>query len=177
MHTSLDGREGHANYAPCSLNDLVSKRYQYWALGHIHKQEIVSENPFVVFPGCIQGRHLLESGPKGCVLVTVEDDTVKEVETIPLDVLRWSQVEIDLTDLEEQRDILEKVREAVEQEQISAEDRPIAVRVQLIGATKLSDHLAAFPEKFEHQIKALGAEIAGDQLWIERVENKTRGEI
>ena len=32
-----------------------------------------------------------------------------------------------------------------------------------------------FPEKFEQQIKALGAEIAGDTLWIERVENKTQG--
>ncbi|MCG8551932.1 MAG: DNA repair exonuclease, partial [Desulfobacterales bacterium] len=38
LHTSLDGRKEHANYAPCSLDDLISKEYQYWALGHIHKQ-------------------------------------------------------------------------------------------------------------------------------------------
>lgn len=175
LHTSLDGREGHANYAPCSVDDLISKGYQYWALGHIHKQEIVFENPFVVFPGCIQGRHIRESGPKGCVIVTVEDETVKDIEKIPLDVLRWTQIEIDLTDIEERRDVLEKVRETIEQEQTSAEDRPLAMRVKLIGATKLSDQLAAFPEKFEQQIKALGAEMAGDNLWIERVENKTQG--
>jgi hypothetical protein len=89
--------------------------------------------------------------------------------------LRWTQIRIDLTGLEEPRDILEKVRDAMEQEQISAEDRPLAMRIQLAGATKLSDQLAAFPEKLEQQIKALGAEIAGDQLWIERVENKTQG--
>lgn len=175
LHTSLDGREGHANYAPCSLDDLFSKGYQYWALGHIHKQEIVSKDPFVVFPGCIQGRHIRERGPKGCVIVTVEDETAKEIEIIPLDVLRWTQIEIDLTEIEERRDILEKIREAIEQEQRSADDRPLAMRIRLIGATKLSDQLAAFPEKFEQQIKALGAEIAGDQLWIERVENKTQG--
>jgi len=175
LHTSLDGREGHANYAPCSLDDLISKGYQYWALGHIHKQEIVFENPFIVFSGCIQGRHIRECGPKGCVVVTVEDETVKKIEAIPLDVLRWTQIEIDLTDIEERRDVLEKIRETIEKKQTSAEDRPLAMRIKLVGATKLSDQLAAFPEKFEQQIKALGAEIAGDTLWIERVENKTQG--
>lgn len=175
LHTSLDGREGHANYAPCSLEDLFSKGYQYWALGHIHKQEIVSKDPFVVFPGCIQGRHIRESGPKGCVIVTVEDETVTQIEKIHLDVLRWTHAQIDLTDIEERRDILEKIRKTIEQEQISAEGRPLAMRIKLLGATKLSDQLAAFPEKFEQQIKALGAETAGNKLWIERVENKTQG--
>ena len=175
LHTSLDGREGHANYAPCSLDDLRSKGYQYWALGHIHKQEIVSEDPFIVFPGCIQGRHIRETGPKGCVLVTVEEETTTNIEKISLDVLRWTQTEIDLTDIEDHRDVLEKVRETIEQERISAEDRPLAMRIKLKGATKLSDQLAAFPERLEHQIKALVAETAGNELWIERVENITTG--
>jgi DNA repair exonuclease SbcCD nuclease subunit len=43
LHTSLDGREGHASYAPCSLADLRSKGYDYWALGHIHQRQIVAE--------------------------------------------------------------------------------------------------------------------------------------
>ena len=175
LHTSLDGREGHDNYAPCTLDDLRSKGYQYWALGHIHKQEIVSEDPFIVFPGCIQGRHIRETGPKGCILVTVEEETVTNIEKISLDVLRWTQTEIDLTDIEEHRDVLEKVRETIEQERTSAEDRPLAMRIKLTGATKLSDQLAAFPERLEHQIKALVAETAGDELWIERVENITTG--
>lgn len=175
LHTSLDGRKGHANYAPCGLDDLISKGYQYWALGHIHKQEIVHQDPFVVFSGCIQGRHIRENGPKGCVLVTVENEIVKQVETICLDVLRWTQTRIDLTGMEERLDILEKVREAIEQALISAQDRPVAMRVELVGATKVSDQLAAFPETFEQQLKALAAEIGGDQLWIERVENRTQG--
>jgi len=175
LHTSLDGREGHASYAPCTLDDLRAKNYQYWALGHVHKQEIVSEDPFVVFPGCIQGRHIRESGPKGCVKVTVAENAVTEMEPVPLDVLRWTLTEIDLTDTEEYRDVLENVREAIEMELVRAEDRPLAMRMKLTGTTKLSDHLAAFPEKLEQQIKALGAETAGDDLWIERVENMTLG--
>lgn len=177
LHTSLDGREGHAVYAPCTIGDLRSKGYQYWALGHIHKQEFVSEDPWIVFPGCIQGRHIRETGSKGCVLVTVEDGAISAVEKIPLDVLRWVRCDINLTDVEEMREVLERTRKAIEKERSSAEGRPIAMRIRFEGATKISDELAAYPERFEQQIKALGAEIASDDLWVERVENAAVGKL
>lgn len=177
LHTSLDGREGHAVYAPCSIDDLRSKGYQYWALGHIHKQEFVSEDPWIVFPGCVQGRHIRETGAKGCVLVTVEDGTVSEVEKLPLDVLRWSRCSVDLTDAAEMREVLERARKAIENERTSADGRPIAMRISFEGATTISDELSAYPERFEQRIKALGAEIAGDDLWIERVENGAIGKL
>ena len=177
LHTSLDGREGHANYAPCSLDDLRSKEYQYWALGHIHKQEIVEEEPHVIFPGCIQGRHIREAGAKGCVLVSVNDGAVSDIDKISLDVLRWSLCDIDITDVDDMREVLERVRKSIDQERASAEDRPLAMRMRLHGATKIADELAAYPEKLEQQIKALGAETAGDDLWIERIENTTTGKL
>lgn len=177
LHTSLDGREGHALYAPCTTDDLRSRGYQYWALGHIHKQEFVLEEPWIVFPGSIQGRHIRETGAKGCVLVTVEEARVCKVERFSLDVLRWVLCSVDLTDAAEVREVLELTRKAIEEERRSAEGRPIAMRIRFKGATTISDELAAYPERFEHQIKALGAEIAGDDLWIERVENATVGKL
>jgi len=177
IHTSLDGREGHAVYAPCTKDDLRSKGYQYWALGHIHKQEFVSEDPWIVFPGCVQGRHIRETGAKGCVLVTVEDGTISGVERYTLDVFRWVLCCVDLTDVAEMRDVLERARKAITNERISATGRPIAMRMRFEGVTKISDELAAYPERFENQIKALGAEIASDDLWIERVENATVGKL
>ncbi len=177
LHTSLDGREGHAVYAPCSVDDLRSKGYQYWALGHIHKQEFVSEDPWIVFPGCIQGRHIRETGAKGCVLVTVEDGAVSTVEKCPLDVLRWVECSVDLTDAAEMREVLERARKSIENERTSADGRPMAMRIRFEGATSISDELAAYPERLEQQIKALGAEIAGDELWIERVENAAVGKL
>jgi DNA repair protein SbcD/Mre11 len=177
LHTSLDGREGHADYAPCSTDDLRRKNYQYWALGHVHKQEFVSEAPWIVFPGCVQGRHIRETGPKGCVIVTVNDGTITEVDKIPLDVLRWAQCSVDLTDVTEIREVLERTRKIIEKERTSADSRPIAMRIRFEGATKISDELAAYPERFEQQIKALGAEIAGEELWVERVENTTSNKL
>jgi len=175
LHTSLNGREGHAAYAPCLVDDLRSKGYQYWALGHVHKQEFVSRDPWIVFSGCIQGRHIRETGAKGCVLVTVEDGAVHSVDDYPLDVLRWIACNVDLTDVSDNREVLERTRKSIETEIASADGRPLAMRIRFEGATQISDNLAAFPERLEQQIKALGAEIAGDDLWIERVENATAG--
>ena len=177
LHTSLDGREGHGMYAPCSVDDLRNKGHQYWALGHIHKQEIVSKDPWIVFPGCIQGRHIRETGAKGCMLVTVEDGTISDVESVVLDVLRWVFCTVDLTDAAAKRDVLERTRNVIEKEREQAEGRPLAMRIRFQGATPLSEELAADPEGFEQQIKMLGAEIAGSDLWIERVENTTGGKL
>ena len=70
LHTSLDGRGGtsHLSYAPCDVETLKKFGYDYWALGHIHQQQIVADNPWIVFPGNIQGRHVREAGPKGVML-------------------------------------------------------------------------------------------------------------
>ena len=51
------------------------------------------------------------------------------------------------------------------------------MRIRFEGATSISDELSAFPERFELQIKAIGAEIADDDLWIERVENAAVGKL
>lgn len=177
LHTSLNGREGHARYAPCTPDDLRSKGYQYWALGHVHRQEFVSEDPHIVFPGCIQGRHIRETGAKGCVLVTVEDGSVSEIEKCPLDVLRWVNCIVDLTDANDMTAVLERTRISISGERALADGRPMAMRLRFEGVTPVSNELAAYPQRFEQQIKALGAEIAGDELWIERVEMATAGKL
>ena len=171
LHTSLDGREGHASYAPCSLGDLHSKGYQYWALGHVHKREFVSKDPWVVFPGCVQGRHVRETGAKGCVLVTVEDGSVKDVKEHALDVLRWSLCQVDLTDVMTMRELRDRTRKMIEKQRLLAGDLPLAMRIRFEGTTALADKLVAYPQRFEEEMRALAAEIAGDELWLERVEN------
>jgi DNA repair exonuclease SbcCD nuclease subunit len=76
LHTSLSGRPGHARYAPCEIADLKARGYDYWALGHVHTFEQVCDDPAVVFPGNLQGRNIRETGPKGAVLVEVQDRAI-----------------------------------------------------------------------------------------------------
>ena len=65
LHTALEGYAAHARYAPCSLAELTAKGYDYWALGHVHEHAVLQQDPWVVFPGNLQGRHIRETGPRG----------------------------------------------------------------------------------------------------------------
>jgi DNA repair exonuclease SbcCD nuclease subunit len=86
LHTSLNGREGHEPYAPCTLDELLSRGYGYWALGHVHKSEIVHQEPWVVFSGNSQGRNVRETGEKGCMLVSVSDGILTDIKFMSLEV-------------------------------------------------------------------------------------------
>ena len=114
LHTALDGREGHAPYAPCTVDELVGRGYDYWALGHIHKRESANGNrhPRIEFPGNLQGRHMRESGARGCLLVTVDGSGQTVPEFRSLDVFRWEIVAVNAAAAESTADVLELVRAA-----------------------------------------------------------------
>lgn len=97
LHTALDGAEGHAPYAPCTVADLARCGYDYWALGHVHRHAIHARDPWIVYPGCLQGRHANETGPKGAVEVDFEGDRIVGLHRVVLDVVRWERPAVDVT--------------------------------------------------------------------------------
>jgi exonuclease SbcD len=177
LHTCLDGKPGHEPYAPCTVDGLRSKGYQYWALGHVHKREEVSEEPWIVFPGNIQGRHIREVGPKGCTLVTVEGGEILEVVHRDLDVMRWSICELDVSATETVDDIYEQVREGLQSALDSAEGRPVAVRLVLHGACSAHLTLHADRERWIQEYRALATGLGGAGIWLEKVSIKTKPDI
>jgi DNA repair exonuclease SbcCD nuclease subunit len=174
LHTSLTGREGHEHYAPCSLDDLVNKGYDYWALGHVHQFERVAPDPPVVFPGCIQGRHIRESGAKGCVLVTAEEGMPIEISRHPIDVIRWERVPVDLDGVAGLDEIPERFQGAFEAVLARHDPRPVIARVAFDGETDLHDRIAADPEHIKHAVRSLAIANFGDRAWIEKVSVKTK---
>lgn len=58
------------HYAPFTLAELLAKRYDYWALGHIHHRQRLNAQPPVIYAGNPQGRTQQETGTKGAYLVT-----------------------------------------------------------------------------------------------------------
>src|SRR5690606_3752043 len=79
----------HAVYAPFKKEQLLAKNYHYWALGHIHQRQILHQDPFIVYPGNIQGRHRKEAGPKGFYDVHLEGTETR------LEFIRSSAVNFD----------------------------------------------------------------------------------
>jgi len=173
LHTCADGREGHGQYAPCSKDDLISKNYDYWALGHVHRREIVLENPWIVFPGNIQGRHIRETGPKGCTLISVDDEKNARLEERDLDTVRWAHPVIDCSDASSCEEIIDAVNSCLMAEVKNADERLLAARLEITGACAPHSELTANPEKWINQIRAAATDISEGDVWIETVRLNT----
>ncbi len=172
LHTALDGTRGHESYAPCAPEDLKRFGYDYWALGHVHAAEEISRDPWIVYPGNIQGRNVRETGAKGATRVTVEDGRVVEVKRVALDAARWARVSVDVSDCDGEAEALERVEARLREEHAAAEGRPLAVRVLLSGTTPLHARLVARREAIEADARALGFRVAED-LWVEQLKIAT----
>jgi len=169
LHTAANGREGHELYAPCKIQDLTSKGYDYWALGHIHKREILLGSPWILFSGNIQGRHIRETGPKGCSLVTVEDDGTTNIQEVFLDVVRWVRANVDATGVDTGEEVMDQVRSTLERALAKAEGRLLAIRVCVTGACGAHEVLNAEHERWVNQIRAEATDMGGGDVWIEKV--------
>jgi DNA repair exonuclease SbcCD nuclease subunit len=174
LHTCLDGKPGHEPYAPCTVDGLRSKGYQYWALGHVHRREVVSQEPWILFPGNIQGRHIRETGSKGCTLVTVENGEVAAVEHRVLDVMRWSVLEVDVSDAGNVDEIYALVRDKLQATMDAADGRPVAVRLRLHGASAAHAGLQANREHWVQEYRALATGLGGAGIWLEKVAFRTK---
>jgi exonuclease SbcD len=174
LHTSADGREGHEPYAPCHPGSLVAKGYDYWALGHVHQREVLHKDPWIVFSGNLQGRHARETGAKGCTVIEVVDGVVSEVKAVTLDVVRWSRVTIDLTDVRSSSEMLECVANATAKAISAADGRMVALRLELHGSSTVHGELAREPERWTNEIRQRAMEVAGEDVWIEKIRFKTR---
>ena len=168
LHTSLTGRAGHDTYAPTDLPTLVAKGYDYWALGHVHAREVLSERRRIVLCGNRQGRHAKETGAKGCELVTVEAGRV-EAEFIALDVVRWSQLSVPLDGVDRLESLNEAFARALEPVLAGTTDRLHAVRVTLTGSTELHRLEAAQPGTLAAAMHAAAQDIGTAEIWIEQV--------
>ena len=177
LHTSATGREGHEPYAPCTIEGLMSKGYDYWALGHVHKREVLHEDPWIIFSGCIQGRHIREIGEKGCTLVSVDDGQILEVEHKEIDVLRWGIRSVDVSKAESVGDVVDLVSAVVSEEEGKSNGRPVALRLIITGKSKAHAGLIANPEQCINNIREIATDISNGDIWIEKVKIKTSAQI
>lgn len=173
LHTALSGREGHQPYAPTKPEVLIDKGYDYWALGHVHQREIVSESPWIVFPGNSQGRHARETGPKGCMLVEAEAGVgIQSVEFVPTDVARWHHIDIDIAELGSEDDLHAAVQSGVRAAQAMAEDRILALRLTISGRGSLHQAIVSNREAIRAQLAASIGEASAGNAWLEKVRIK-----
>lgn len=179
LHTSLDGREGHAPYSPCTVMDLQQKGYDYWALGHVHTREIVCQDPWIVFPGNIQGRSIRETDERGAMLVTVDRRaaTAPVIQAVfhSLDDARWAVLDIDASQIASPDGLLDIVRTRLQDLNSQHEPRATVVRIEVGGISPFSDAWHGNQSKLTAEVLAIAQSISADVV-LDKIRVRTTQE-
>jgi len=142
LHGTIGPPGPHAPCSPFAAGDIIDKGFDYWALGHIHKQRIVRDaDPAIVYPGNPQGRDFGESGPKGCCRVVLETGKKPDIQVIPTHTIRFETVTVDLSGADTLNQVPERIEEAFNDEERFPEMVDCIVRIVLQGRTPLHPHL------------------------------------
>ncbi|NBC03249.1 MAG: DNA repair exonuclease [Bacteroidetes bacterium] len=172
LHGNFGSNSSHLNYAPFTLPDLQTAGMDYWALGHIHKRQTISESkPMAIYPGNIQGRHFNEPGKKGCVKIDVNNGVIDKPKFISLSGLTFERVILDLSHVETLNDLYDKFNSLFDDLSIS-NNRSALVRLTLIGSTPL--HQTLHEEDIRNYFYEQISSYADPFIFVDRVINNTR---
>ncbi|MBU8905442.1 metallophosphoesterase family protein [Desertibacillus haloalkaliphilus] len=111
LHGQAQGSKGHDPYAPFSVQELLDKEFDYWALGHIHQYQQL--DPTILYPGNIQGRNRKEIGEKGCVVVHLSESKMATEFVATADII-WKNTKVSITGVDSVQEIIDRCEEAVE---------------------------------------------------------------
>jgi DNA repair protein SbcD/Mre11 len=153
LHATVGAQPEHATYAPCTIDDLRAARMDYWALGHVHRGQILRRgeergDPWVVYPGNTQARSVKpsERGAKGCYVVPIDPDAsgspIGEPEFVALDAVRFEEAVVEIDDVDEIPELADRLLAAGDQARDEADGRALVLRARLAGRGPLHHELA-----------------------------------
>lgn len=173
LHTNVGGREDFADYAPASMDDLRSARMDYWALGHIHKPELLSAAPAIVYAGCPQGRSPKEDGARGCYLVEIAAGHA-DVSFRPTCSVRWERRTLDVSGSEDVDGLRSALRALCAEVRESAEGLSAVLRIELVGRGAVHSALVRGTIRADLERDLREEQMAAHPwLWIDRVRDRT----
>lgn len=142
LHTNCGGAKEHENYAPCTKQDLLRAGFDYWALGHVHQRQIIHQQPPMIYPGNIQGRHIREQGEKGVYLIDVDEGGHISFAFHASQKIVWLERKVDISGIEQ----MDQLFELLTEERMNLRNKypayPLIVRLKCRGITPLAQHLS-----------------------------------
>ena len=110
IHGTLNGANvEEMQYNSMSSSMLESKGFNYVALGHIHKNNFIS-NGKIIYPGSTISLGFDELGEHGMVVGEITKDENK-LEFIKLDETEYVEIEINCTEINSIEELIEKINE------------------------------------------------------------------
>ena len=91
--------EGRGEYAPIAWEEIAASGLAYLALGHIHTYSGPQRAGTVTwaYPGCPEGRGFDETGDKGVIWGSIDDEGQVSLEFVPLAQRRYRIETVDVT--------------------------------------------------------------------------------
>ena len=177
LHTNVAGETGHDSYAPCELADLVERKFDYWALGHVHTRKTLREKgPVVHYPGNVQGLHRNEEGPRGVTLVEVASDRSVEISPVWTDTIRWHRRETSIDDLKSVNDVMNMFAEISDEISGDSPDQLNIVSWKLNGSGRVHAELRN-PIAHDGLVEALREKHAPEphdgKVWLRQLNDET----
>lgn len=174
LHGFSEGLDSeHGNYAPFTLSELRSKKYDYWALGHIHKRQQLVENPPIIYPGNTQGRSSKESGEKGFELVNLAESgvTTKFCSTA---AIQWETIELSVKEMKNLDEVYKALKTTIKEQK---NDRySLFLSIRLIDSECLLEGVVKKIKQGEI-VEALQQISKTDTfVWIHKIELQTKVE-
>lgn len=176
MHGTVGSSGQHENYAPFKVDDIAGKGFDYWALGHIHKTQIVRDvNPTIVYPGNPQGRDFGETGAKGCYLVEITENSKPKTKFIPTQLIRFEEVDVDITGEDKIDALPQRLEKAIGEIADYDENSSYILRVRFTGRTSLHKQLTE-PGETGHLLELFNEEQLNLSAftWIDSIEISTK---
>ncbi|MBD1383373.1 metallophosphoesterase family protein [Metabacillus arenae] len=173
LHGSVDGNSNHAPYCPFRTAELLNKGFDYWALGHIHKRQILnSYNPPILYSGNLQGRHTKETGEKGCFLVTLSKEETTYIFQ-PLQDVIWIDYKVSIDEKMSFNQLFSSLQE--ELNRIQTKYERAVVMINLAGKSEMYHDLQK-EETVQDLIEVLNErQLNGNRfVWIARLINNLR---
>ena len=175
VHANVDSDTKHVNYAPCSLDDLERSGTDYWALGHVHMRQVLSErSPTVVYPGNPQGRHPNEPGARGVYLVEVDEGNDVHLNFRTVDTVRWAQADLDVSRTDSVPELIDGLHQRIQDSLAESDGRSVVLRISLSGRSAIHASLLR-PGVIEDLMGEVNREWADRSpfAWCERIEDET----
>lgn len=125
------------NYAPFTLNEVKNLNYDYFALGHIHLRQVLSQEPWIVYSGNLQGRHVNEKDEKGFYFGQVDEQSQNtQLQFIDVSPIVWQTVDLTLDEpFKSTTKLCTKIQNLLADNNL----RPTLFTLNIIGAELLSD--------------------------------------
>ena len=135
IHGDIDASKNADNlYNPIGKTELQNIGFDYVAMGHIHKRQIINEN--IVYPGSTVSLGFDEQGEHGILDVNLEKNNLK-INFIKLDERIFEEKEIDISNIKTEEELIEFINNIYIEENIMCKLILVGIRNFEIEGNKI----------------------------------------